>query len=390
MVDKKTKKRLLENTQFNQNQPIAKLPFVLWKYIASNWLTVESIINSSKTCKMLQHIMLEKKFEHRLFGNKEINLLNFIKNPLLDYTKKLRTEIFPWDNDACWYDRWGYVNIGNGKIAEACGYDIKIFQPGNKESIRLLKGHTDPIHAIIKLSNDKIATGSNDRTIKIWDINDGKCLRTLKGHKHYINCLANIGNGLIASGTRFYHPAYLSIPFKKQSIKIWNTNTGKCIKTIKAHYCNIKFLLYLGNQYLVSCGFTTRYRESDTIKIWNIDTGKCIKKFEYAQTLEAVKLDKKHIAVRHWYHDSIFSIIDISKGKCVNQFTIPRMKQEVSISSLPGGHLGILETDHKITMIKFSLLEPKMAIDIDKRGRLREFSLSRKVDGNFDVSRLQP
>ena len=36
---------------------------------------------------------------------------------------------------------------------------------------------------------DRIATGSFDKTAKIWDSSTGECLSTLKGHDYEIVCL---------------------------------------------------------------------------------------------------------------------------------------------------------------------------------------------------------
>jgi WD40 repeat protein len=35
-----------------------------------------------------------------------------------------------------------------------------------------------------------LATGSSDRTVRLWDVTTGRALRTLKGHTDYLSALA--------------------------------------------------------------------------------------------------------------------------------------------------------------------------------------------------------
>jgi len=50
-----------------------------------------------------------------------------------------------------------------------------------------VKAHEKDINSVCVAPNDKlIASGSSDRTAKIWDVSDGACLAVLRGHKRGI------------------------------------------------------------------------------------------------------------------------------------------------------------------------------------------------------------
>lgn len=66
-----------------------------------------------------------------------------------------------------------------------------------------------------------LASGSVDKTIKIWDINTGQCLQTLEGHTEDILSLVFIDDTTLASGSR------------DGTIRIWNITTGSSYGSIK-------------------------------------------------------------------------------------------------------------------------------------------------------------
>jgi WD40 repeat protein len=50
-------------------------------------------------------------------------------------------------------------------------------------SRHILKGHTDQVKSIAySPSGDLIASGSYDRTVRLWDVETGACRQTLTGH----------------------------------------------------------------------------------------------------------------------------------------------------------------------------------------------------------------
>jgi WD40 repeat protein len=61
---------------------------------------------------------------------------------------------------------------------------------------RTFKGHTDRVYAIA-LSPDEqiIASGSADKTIKLWHLNTGELLGTFTGHSNIVTALAFTSSG---------------------------------------------------------------------------------------------------------------------------------------------------------------------------------------------------
>lgn len=130
-----------------------------------------------------------------------------------------------------------------------------------------LKGHTRRVRSVAyNPSGNELASGSDDKTIRIWNPTTGELLRILEGHKEAVNSIAyNPAGGELASGS------------SDGTIKIWNPATGELIKNIES-----------GNKYVFSVAYNPAGSElavgSDNeplhdgvIQIWNPKTGKLLR-----------------------------------------------------------------------------------------------------------------
>ena len=61
-------------------------------------------------------------------------------------------------------------------------------------------GHTDRVLSLT-LQGERMATGSLDKTIRVWDVHDGRCLLVLKGHSKGIWCLRFYAQNLLISAS---------------------------------------------------------------------------------------------------------------------------------------------------------------------------------------------
>ena len=62
---------------------------------------------------------------------------------------------------------------------------------GQPKPPRTLKGHTDSVDSVAVSPDGKtLASGSFDKSIKLWDVASGKNTATLKGHDKIVNNVA--------------------------------------------------------------------------------------------------------------------------------------------------------------------------------------------------------
>jgi len=83
-------------------------------------------------------------------------------------------------------------------------------------------GHTDDICVVcFSPAGSILASGSEDMTIKLWDVKTGKLIMTLKGHRDDINSVEFSPDGkfLVSSSC-------------DQTIRIWDLRNGKTVRII--------------------------------------------------------------------------------------------------------------------------------------------------------------
>ena len=69
------------------------------------------------------------------------------------------------------------------------------------EQMGYFTGHKHWIRCLCPISNIILASGSNDKTIKIWNIEDRSIISTLYGHTDTVSALCNVKEEVLVSGS---------------------------------------------------------------------------------------------------------------------------------------------------------------------------------------------
>ena len=218
------------------------------------------------------------------------------------------------------------IFLPDGTLA-SCSDDktIRIWNLDNGQPITELRGHTKWVYSIVLLQNGCLASCSVDQTIKVWDLKERKPPRTLFGHKSCVIALAALQNGNLASCSF------------DDTIKIWHVATGNQLFSLNGHCIKrwINPLGVLSNGNLVALLNGLR---STIVRIWNPVEGRIIKSIETGlrDALSVLVLANDFIAVG--FKDGTIKIInpnDINRVK-----TLKNGSEEVCLlAQLPNGHL---------------------------------------------------
>ena len=133
---------------------------------------------------------------------------------------------------------------------------------------------------VLEFSPDgtKLASGSKDKTVRLWDTNTNEELTILRKHTGWTNALAFSPKGKkLASGST------------DKTVNIWNTETGELIVTLSGHLNSIAALSFS------PAGKTLASASTDgIIKFWNTENGNLlpINITEHTEWVKAVSFFK--------------------------------------------------------------------------------------------------
>ncbi|KAG1526209.1 hypothetical protein G6F46_005425 [Rhizopus delemar] len=122
------------------------------------------------------------------------------------------------------------------------------------------QAHDKDINTICVAPNDKFfATGSQDKTAKLWNVDTGELVGTMKGHKRGVWCAR-------------FSPVdqVLATSSGDKTVKIWNLKDFTCLKTFEGHTNSVLRVDFL------TAGLQLLSAASDgLVKVWTIKTNEC-------------------------------------------------------------------------------------------------------------------
>ena len=148
----------------------------------------------------------------------------------------------------------------DGKTLASGSYDktIKLWDLQTVAEIRTLPGHDDLVISVSFSPDGKtLASGSYDKTIKLWDVETGAEIRTLPGHDRQVLSVSFSPDGqTLASGS------------SDKTIKLWDVETGAETRTLPGHDGFVMSVSFSPDGKTVASGSSDK-----TIKLWDVETG---------------------------------------------------------------------------------------------------------------------
>jgi WD40 repeat protein len=142
--------------------------------------------------------------------------------------------------------------LPGGRIASGSNDNtILIWDIATGTQTTQLAGRGIFVRALAVLSDGRLASGLEDGTIRIWDLPSGIETTKLKGHSSWVLALAVLPSGCLASGS------------DDKTIRIWDATSGAEIGLLKGHGGPVNALASLPDGRLVSGS------DDQTIRIWD-------------------------------------------------------------------------------------------------------------------------
>jgi WD40 repeat protein len=295
----------VQQTQFQVSQPVVSTPQSQPVTIPAPQTTIP--VKNTKLRKLLIAGILgligTQIYGYALYSVFPVNPISVIASLpsgiLLERTLKGHSN---------WVDSVAYSPDGQTVASGSNDKTIKLWNVNTGNLLQTFEGHSKWVNSVAYSpdgqtlasgSNDNsvgevLASGSFDDTIKLWNVKTGKLLQTLEGNSHSVNSVAYSPDGqTLASGGSISYQELIRLKYSPdlasgsydQSIKLWNVKTGNLLQTLEGHSSWVNSVAYSPDGQTVASG-----SRDSTIKLWNVKTGKLL------QTLEGHSSSVKSVA----------------------------------------------------------------------------------------------
>ncbi|CAG8495395.1 18414_t:CDS:10 [Acaulospora morrowiae] len=183
--------------------------------------------------------------------------------------------------------------------------------------------HDGEIHSIqASPDGNSFATGSADKTIKIFDASSGQIKQTLSGSIQSIMHVSFNNTSEMVAGAS-----------NDNAARLWHLKTGRIRLTLTGHVGKVYSARFNGDSSKVITGSHDR-----TIKVWDLQKGYCIRTiFSFSSCNDVVPLDEDGTTLVSGHLDNNLRFWDVRSGKDIKELTGIHLGQITSVSVSPDG-----------------------------------------------------
>lgn len=202
---------------------------------------------------------------------------------------------------------------------------LRVWDAQTGESLCTVRGHRGAIQALsVSLTGRQIVSGCALGWVKVWAIAplesqpELECQADLVGHTDAVRTVVFSGDGtVLASGS------------VDRSVRLWDRATGRCLQVWTEHHDRVHTLCFALNTPLLISGSYDR-----TLRYWNLDTGACDRVWEHEGDLMHATVctpDGRLYAIGTEHHQ--INLWDLDTQTCIGRFRQIPMLQRVDLNS---------------------------------------------------------
>lgn len=257
------------------------------------------------------------------------------------------------------------VAMPNNKIAVGVGARINVWDLSTGIALELAR-HECTVFTLAVVSADRLASGSYDCKVKVWNTTTAECLVTMDDYCDWVSILHILKDGMLVSGGH-QNPIRVSDPTTGTRVAILNEKAsvvlevqGKIVVSLSAgrivmwdykentttyahvHTAPVTDLVGLPNDKFASCG--GECSGDNTIAIWNAACQHLFSIFTHSLYAKGLSLlANGTLAVRT---DQGLCVWNLDDGECLYEFK--DLKDAHTLVEVPGKYIALSLFDQRI------------------------------------------
>ncbi len=240
------------------------------------------------------------------------------------------------------------------------------------------RAHAKRVTTLAVVGTDRVASGADDNTVKVWSVADAKLIATLYGHMGDVSAVAPIpGDEILASASQDGH------------VRIWSLADNRLLRDLPGRLQPVTALAATPDAKFLCAGY-----EDGTIRLWTVSDGRLFATLEgHSSTVGALvaTADGRLVSassdnsVRFWSIDSRRSL-GVLSGHHTRAVTRLAANQTVVVSGSDDGTIKVWSISDMAPLLSFDAHRGGVrALALSERG---DAILSAGDDGTLKISSL--
>jgi len=266
---------------------------------------------------------------------------------------------------------WSVAFSTDGKWLATGSWDktVKLWNPATGECVRTCTGHVSSVFSVAFSEDGKwVASASGDKTARVWDKETGRCTRTCAGHSSHVCAVAiSADGGWLASGSY------------DKTVRLWNPATGEYLRSCAGLSSTVLALAFSADGALLASGCR------DTIvRLWNPAMGALVCACKgHSGAVRAVTFAKSGKLLASGSEDKTMRLWDAASGACLRTY-VGHSDAVSSVAFSPDGKR--LASGSEDTTVRLWDSESTVCVRIIKGHFGKVYSVAFSTDGKWLAS----
>jgi WD40 repeat protein len=192
---------------------------------------------------------------------------------------------------------------GKRALSGSDDHTVRLWDVDDGRCLRVLKGHSSAVWSLAWSHNGRRAlSGSVDNTVRLWNVDDGRCLHVLKGHSSIV-----MGVAWSPDGQRALSGSY------DNTLRLWDVENGRCLGVLEGHSSAVMSVAWSHDGRRALSG-----SRDNTVRLWDVEDGRCLRVLE-GHSLSVLSVAWSHDGRRalSGASDKTVRLWDVEDGRCL-------------------------------------------------------------------------